>query len=336
MGPRPDRPSLRHQLLAAALPGWLGVQDLVDEETERAGVLTKNADWPFPLPTGLVPGFSRRWQVGRETLRGGVDFPSYVVTRRGSRGRRDPGTPRRTLFYVHGGSFTAPLHAVQVRFALRLAERLDARVVFPDYPLAPRHTWRDSFDALVADLARWREESPDGLFLAGDSAGGGLALALALGARDRGLALPDRLLLIAPWVDLTTSTPETAVFAKADTWLRFEKLDVYAHWWAGSTEDLGRPEVSPALGDLRGLPPALMIGGTRDVLAAGFRLLADRAVAAGWPLTYLERPDLIHVFPLFPGLPEAERAFRIAARFLDEGSVGTAGSGPGISEPGSP
>lgn len=315
MSRRSDRPSLRHQLLAAQLPWWLGVSELVDEETERAAILEKDKGWPYPLPTGLVPGFRRRFDVRQETLHGNVDFPSHVVTPRNLPNR---GTPRRTLYYLHGGSFTAPMHAVQVRFALRLATRLGARVVFPDYPLAPVHTWKDSFDALVADAHRWGEESPDGFFLAGDSAGGGLALALAIGLRDRGLSLPDRMLLLAPWVDLTTSTPETAEFAKADTWLKYSKLDVYAHWWAGSTEDLGRPEVSPALADLSGLPPTLMIGGTRDLLAGGFRLLADRALAAGWDLTYLERLDLIHVFPLFPGLPEADRAFAIAVRFLAE------------------
>ncbi|MEI2811692.1 MAG: alpha/beta hydrolase [Nocardioides sp.] len=309
MSARSDRPSLRHQFLAWGLPRWLGVTDLIDEESERAGVLAKGAGWPVPFPSGLVPRFERRFELSREVLRGTVEFPSYVVTPRDV-------VPTRTVFYVHGGSFTAPLHPVQVRFATRLAAELGARVVFPDYPLAPRHTWKDSFDALVDDAHRWREESPDGFFLAGDSAGGGLALAVAIGMRERGYRAADRMLLLAPWVDLTTSTPETAEFAKADTWLKYSKLDVYAHWWAGAEEDLGRPEVSPGLADLSGLPPTLMIGGTRDLLATGCRLLADRALAAGWDLTYLERPGLIHVFPLFPGIPEAERAFGISARFL--------------------
>ena len=74
--------------------------------------------------------------------------------------------------------------------------------------------------------------------------------------------------------------------------------------------DLGRPEVSPALGDLAGLPPALMFCGTRDTLMPGCRLLARRAAEAGWDLTYVEEPGLLHVFPILPFIPEARQAWR--------------------------
>ena len=127
----------------------------------------------------------------------------------------------------------------------------------------------------MVDLAtRWARESPDGLVLAGDSAGGGFALAVAGTLRDRGGPQPTHLLLHAPWVDLTTSTPETEAFALRDSWLFLGKLRAYALWWAGSVDELGRPEVSPALGDLAGLPPALVFCGTRDTLAAGLRRAA--------------------------------------------------------------
>jgi acetyl esterase/lipase len=91
---------------------------------------------------------------------------------------------------------------------------------------------------------------------------------------------------------------------------------VYAGWWAGSPEDLGRPEVSPALGDLTGLPRALMFCGTRDLLVPGCRLLADRGREAGWDLRYVEVPDVIHSFPLLPFLPEARTAWRQTLEFL--------------------
>ena len=72
----------------------------------------------------------------------------------------------------------------------------------PDYPLAPEHTWRDSFDPMTDLAERWAR-SPAGLLLYGDSAGGGYALALAVALRDRGGAQPTHLLLHSPWVDLT-------------------------------------------------------------------------------------------------------------------------------------
>ena len=208
-----------------------------------------------------------------------------------------------------------PIDQFQVRYAVRLADATGARVVLPDYPLAPEHTWRDSYEALVALTARWCEQ-PGGVVLAGDSAGGGYALAIALGVRDHGGPQPTHLVLHAPWVDLTTSTPETDALDAVDPWLFIGKVRAYALWWAGSTDDLGRPEVSPALADLGGLPPAILFHGTRDLLAPGCRLLARRAAEAGWDLTHVEEEGLLHVYPILPIIPEARRAFRQTLAFL--------------------
>jgi len=117
-------------------------------------------------------------------------------------------------------------------------------------------------------------------------------------------------------VDLTTSTPETAELDAIDPWLFIGKVRAYAGWWAGTTADLGRPEVSPGLGNLSGLPPTLMFSGTRDLLMPGCRLLVRRAAEAGWDLAYVEEPDLIHVYPILPFIPEARRAWRRTVDFL--------------------
>ncbi|MFC6286947.1 alpha/beta hydrolase [Nocardioides sp. GCM10027113] len=302
-------PSRRHDLLAYAVPRLRKARDLDTEERERARVMRWHAGLDRTFPTRLVRRFDRRFTLREEDAGG---FPSYVMEPRGV-------AVRRTVVYVHGGGFMAPIDPFHVRYAARLARGLQARVVLPDYPLAPEHTWRDSFDAMTDLAARWSEPHNGGgagTVLAGDSAGGGYALALALALRDRGGPQPAQLLLHAPWVDLTASTPETVHVADHDPWLFLGKMHAYAAWWAGSEEDLARPEVSPALGDLRGLPPALMFCGTRDLLVPGCRLLADRAAAAGWDLRYLEAPDLIHVFPLLPFIPEARRAWRHTLEFL--------------------
>ena len=256
-----------------------------------------------------MPRFESRFSVVTEVLKGAAgEFPSYVVTPRGA-------DPRRTVVYLHGGGFVSGIDPFHLRYLARLATALEARIVLPDYPLTPEHTWRDSHEPIADLVARWTADSAE-LVLAGDSAGGGYALALALTLRDRGGPQPGRLLLHSPWVDLTTSTPATAAFSADDPWLHLTKLYAYADWWAGSPDDLGRPEVSPALGDLAGLPPALMFCGTRDTLAPGCRLLADRAMEAGWDLTYVERPGLIHVYPLLPFIPEARDAWRRTLEFL--------------------
>jgi monoterpene epsilon-lactone hydrolase len=302
-------PSRRHQAIAWLVPRLRRSRDLDTPEAERERLERWHATLEPGLPTRLVPRFARRFSVVTEVLTGPAgEFASYVVTPRGA-------DPRRTVVHLHGGGYVAGIDPFHVRYVARLATDLGARVVVPDYPLAPEHTWRDSHAAVADLVARWAADSEE-LVLSGDSAGGGYALAVALTLRDRGGPQPSRLLLHAPWVDLTTSTPETEEFSARDPWLFLGKLRAYAAWWAGRADDLARPEVSPALADLAGLPPALMFCGTRDTLAPGCRLLARRAAEAGWDLTYVEAPGLIHVYPLLPLVPEARAAREQTLEFL--------------------
>ena len=303
-------PSRRHEFLARAVPRMRKSRELESVEVEKARLEKWHATLERGFPTGAVPMFGRRYAVIREELSAdssGHGFPSYTLTRRGS-------TPSRTVVYLHGGGFVGPIDPFQVRYAARLASALDARVVMPDYPLTPEHTWRDCHEPIVDLVERLAGSGP--VALIGDSAGGGLALAVALTLRVRGGPQPSRLLLISPWVDLTISTPETYEVTETDPWLFIGKMKAYAEWWAGSPDELGRPEVSPGLGDLAGLPPALMFFGTRDTLAPGGRLLTRRAQEAGWSLTSVEEPGLIHVYPILPWVPEAGRAWRRTLEFL--------------------
>lgn len=299
-------PSRRHEFLAWAVPRLRKSRELDDRESERARIERWHRTLDRTFPTRLVPRFDRRFTLSTEDAGG---FPSYVMTPRAR-----PVT--RTVFFVHGGGFMAPADPFHVRYAARLAEALDARVVVPDYPLTPEHTWRDSFEQLLVLAGQACREPGETVFL-GDSAGGGYVLALTIALRDRGLPLPARMLLLAPWVDLSLSTrEETELVAAGDPWLFLGKMEAYAEWWAGSPDELARPEVSPALADLTGLPPTLVFAGTRDACWPGVKLLVRRGRDAGWPLHYVEAPDLLHVFPLLPLIPEARRAWRTTLEFL--------------------
>ena len=304
-------PSRRHALLAFVVPRIRRSPAPSTPERERERVAAAHAGWGQvqpDLPRRGIRGFDKDVAVLTETLTGPAgDFSAHVLTPRGVR-------ITRTLFYVHGGGFVSPMDRTHVAYATRLARALGARVVMPAYPLAPEHTVHDSHEVLADLAARWAEQGP--LVLAGDSAGGGYALALAQTLRDRGGPQASHLLLISPWVDLTTSTPETAALDAVDPWLSLPRLQAYAEWWAGSPDALGSPEVSPALADLDGLPPALMFCGTRDLLVAGCRLLARRAATSTWDLTYVEEPDLIHVYPILPLIPERHDAWRRTLAFL--------------------
>lgn len=224
--------------------------------------------------------------------------------------------PRRAVIYLHGGGYVRPSDDRHWRFVTKLADALGARAVLPAYPLAPEFTVRDSFEELVEIFEQVAAQSPGGVVLAGDSAGGGYALALAAALRDRGGAQPEHLVLIAPWVDLTGTAPGTREAAVRDPWLSWPHLSIYASFWAGSEDPhkLADPRVSPGLGDLVGLPPTLMLCGTRDLLQPGCDALFARAEEADWPMEYVVGAGLIHVYPLLP-IPEAREAFDRIVQF---------------------
>ena len=288
----------------------------VDETKLRADVEAQHArelaGGVRPLPTAFLPGLGRRFQVTADDSAG---FRTWILTPRSQR-------PTRTVLHLHGGSYMTGIDKFHLLWTTRLSRATGARIVLPDYPLAPEHTWRDSWPQLVDMTAAWAAdadrtgEAP--LVLTGDSAGGGYALSVAQGVRDAGGQMPGAMVLHAPWVDLSTSTyEETRAAAANDPWLDFDKVDIYARWWAGSAEDLVRPEVSPGLADLSGLPRTLMFFGTRDLLLPGGRLLERRAAEAGWDLTSVVEPGLLHVYSLFPHfVAEAGRAFARTVDFL--------------------
>ncbi|MCW2757167.1 MAG: alpha/beta hydrolase [Nocardioidaceae bacterium] len=224
-------------------------------------------------------------------------------------------TPRRTLVHVHGGSYTKPIDARHFALMRRIADALGVRLLMPLYALAPEHTWRDSRPALVDLVSSVAESEPEGAVLSGDSAGGGYALSVAQGLRDAGGTMPKRMVLLSPWLNLTDSQEGRAEAARNDPWLSLDHLPVYGSWWAGTEADRARPEVSPLFGDLTGLPPTLLMCGTRDLLVAENRELVRRAADAGWDLTYVEGEEMLHVWPLLP-IPEAREAVKQIVEFL--------------------
>lgn len=248
-----------------------------------------------------------RLDVTRREPADGWGLPTFEV--------RTPGAESpRTVLYLHGGGYVSGLDRFHWRYAARLARRLGVRVILPDYPLTPTHTWRDSLPALTGLFERLAIESPHGVVLMGDSAGGGLALALAQQVAARPGPQPTHLVTFAPWVDLTGETPGTHEAAREDPWLTLSKLKLYGSWWGAG--DPQAPEGSPLFGELSRLPPTMVLCGTRDLLAPQSRALVERLSAAGVPVRYVEEPGLLHVYPLLP-VPEAGRAFAQVAAFLN-------------------
>lgn len=292
-------PSLSHRLVSVVLPRLRRSRTVTDVARARAALVELNRGRRTEPPRSLL----RRHDLEVRD----VGFPVFVLTPRGR-------APRRTVLHLHGGSYTSPAAVQQWRYAARVARLADdARLVFPAYPLAPEHTWRDSHPQMVRLARDLLGDGP--LVLSGDSAGGGYALSVAEALRDEGGPQPSHLVLLAPWVDLTSSSPGIEEAGLRDPWLNHENLSVYAGFWAGSTEDLGRWEVSPMLGDLSGLPRTLVFCGTHDILHPGCVDLARRAAVAGWDLELVEGEGMLHVYPLLP-VAEARPALRRIGEFL--------------------
>jgi cation diffusion facilitator CzcD-associated flavoprotein CzcO/acetyl esterase/lipase len=223
-----------------------------------------------------------------------------------------------TLLYLHGGGFVGCSPRTHRSLTAALALQ-GLRVFVPDYRLAPEHP----FPAAVHDVqAVWhalRAAQPGRLVVAGDSAGGNLALGLMLALRDAGAALPDAAVLFSPSTDLTGDSPSLYSNAERDAMFRGDQLDHLAvAYMAGG--DRTQPLASPLLGDLAGLPPLMLQVGEDEVLRDDSLRLAHKAREAGVMVDLQVFATVPHVWQLLWRLPEARRAVSAAARFLREAS----------------
>lgn len=234
---------------------------------------------------------------------------------RGERVRPRHGATAGTLLYLHGGGYFAcspqTHRAITGGFARRSLD-----VFAPDYRLAPEHP----FPAAVEDaVAAYRGLLADGIpagtiVVAGDSAGGGLGLAMLVSLRDAGDAMPAGCVLFSPWTDLAATGATLRSNSRRDAFFEGEGMErITAPYLAGA--DPRSPLASPLYAELGGLPPLLVHVGSHEVLLDDSRRLAERARAAGTPVRLRCWPVVPHVWQLFR-LPEATASLDEAAGFL--------------------
>ena len=227
--------------------------------------------------------------------------------------------PQRALLYLHGGGYVFGSVATYRRRALRLSYRCRAEVILPDYRLAPEHPFPAALDDAQAAW-QWLSSTTSArgpLFVAGDSAGGGLALSLMVRLRDAGARLPDGAVLLSPWTDLMLTGDSIDANAGRDCWLRRAQIAAWAAMYAAGHAQ-HEPLISPLNANLRGLPPLLLLAGDREILLDDTLRLAERARAVGVPVDVLIGAGMQHDWPLtLPWLEESRRAWRTVERFVD-------------------
>jgi epsilon-lactone hydrolase len=274
---------------------------------ERRAAFDARGD-QYPLPGDAVVT-----EVGA----GGV--PAHWITVPGA----DAG---RVLLYLHGGGYQVGSFRSHAELASRLGRASGRPVLLPEYRLAPEHP----FPAAVEDvLAVWRwlrsvqRLSASALAVAGDSAGGGLAVAMMTALRDGGEELPAAAVLISPWTDLSCSGVSMTERVDDDPIFVPDTIrQLAADYLAGA--DPRTPLASPLFARLEGLPPLLIQVGTAELLLSDAEELAKSAAAAGVDVTVQAGEGLPHVYPAMLGIPEAAEATDQAGAFLRD-KAGQAG-----------
>ena len=205
--------------------------------------------------------------------------------------------------------------------AAQLAQRTGTKVMAVDYRLAPENPFPAAVDDARAAYQGLLSQgvAPGDIALAGESAGGGLAVAAALALRDADIPLPASILAMSPWADLTLSGSTFVEKQSVDATLTADGLRRSAGDYVGSA-DASHPYLSPILGDLRRLPPMLIQSGSREILLSDALRLASRAAVDDVRVTLDVVPGVPHVFQAYAAvLDEGEAALRRAANFLIEG-----------------
>jgi len=223
-----------------------------------------------------------------------------------------------TLLYLHGGGYVSGNPATHRRFVARLTWAAATRTFVLDYRLAPEHPFPAALDDAIAaygDLISSGVDS-ESLFLAGDSAGGGLACALLLRLRDEGRLLPAGAVLFSPYTDLEHTGASISVNAATD-YLPLAMGNARPNTVYLGDHDPRDPLASPMYGDFAGLPPLLIFAGSREMILDDSIRLAEKARRDGAEVTLHIEPDMMHVWPaIVPGHPASLKALAITAEFV--------------------
>lgn len=299
-------PSLRARLVELALP-LLGIKRFFSEPDkldERIAKLRRQA------PIRPRAKWHRRLEITEVTARG---FPLVTISPKGG---AKPGAPH--LLYLHGGGYVMDIAAVHWDTVCRLCEDLGASASVPIYPLAPEvkatqtlAAMRNLYEELV------QHYGASNITVMGDSAGGGMTLALAQVIAKDGGELPASLVLYSPWLDATASGDGQKAIESKDRMLAIVGLETCGRLYAGDLP-LDDHRLSPLFGPLEGLPPMAIFAGTHDILVVDARRLAEKLDSSGMPdHRYHEYDKMFHVWMLLP-IPEGKQALTETARFIRE------------------
>jgi monoterpene epsilon-lactone hydrolase len=226
--------------------------------------------------------------------------------------------PRHAVLYFHGGVYVLGDASLAADLASQVGRRTQAKVISVDYRLAPEHPYPAAVDDALAAYEALLDNgvAPSDIAFAGESAGGGLAVATLVNVRDRGLPLPAAAFVMSPYADLTLAGTTMETRSEVDPLLSREALQArVADYTSG--QDAALALISPVFADLSGLPPLIIQAGTHEVLLDDAVRLAEQAATGDVQVTLDITPGVPHVFQAYyPLLDEAAAALDRAGQFL--------------------
>ncbi|GBF34401.1 6-hexanolactone hydrolase [Desulfocucumis palustris] len=223
----------------------------------------------------------------------------------------------KVILYTHGGGYVSGSCRDHRSIVARVVKGSEVGALLFEYGLAPENPFPAAIEDSVAVYGRLLDQGipASRIIIAGESAGGGLCLAMLLALRDRGVPLPAAAVALSPWTDLKCTgesyrTKNKVSLAPAESWTVFSKYYV-------GDNDPCLPWISPLYGDLHGLPPILIYTGEDDELLDDSILFAEKAAAADVDVTLKVGRGMVHCYPLLPSfIPEARQAMEEICTFI--------------------
>lgn len=284
-----DKPDVSVHILKAAARVFLNKNSI----SEKLGT-DHFVSHAAPIPKRIVSGFNVDTTIvnGRNV---------YQISPKGKKSGK-------FVVFLHGGGYINNIFRQHWTFTATVIRVTNCTFIIPDYPLAPAATYTEAFamlDAIYKNLLT--HTRAEDIILMGDSAGGGLALALAEKQKIDGTPQAAQLILIAPWLDVTMTNPEIQEVQKKDVSLQADNLVLAGKAWAGNS-DPKNFLVSPVYGTLEGLPKISIFIGTHDILFPDCKKLKVLLEQQGIAMNYFEYPKMFHDWVMLGSLDESKKA----------------------------
>lgn len=259
-----------------------------------------------PLPAKPGRKIKSQINVEQSEVRGRTVYTMYPTS----------GKARLHVLFLHGGAYVFGIQNYHFNLVMRLILATGCTVTVPDYPLAPKHTYKDAYD-MVTPIAEdiVQQVGCENFVLMGDSSGGGLALGLAQHLRDLNVPQPKDIILLSPWLDVTMENPEILAIDKSDPILGISGLILAGKAYAG-VQDTKHPKISPIYGNLDNLAKITLFISTNDLLYADAKKFKSIMDDKGLNMRYEVFDGLFHDWMLFD-FQESRKVIKIIQNIFE-------------------